>query len=135
MKKHFLTILTFILILLTTTSCATIFSGSTQSVTFQSEPPQADVITVNKKGDEKTIGVTPCTVEISKKTRDIKFVKENYYAETFPIYGKARINGWYYLDLLGCLTLVGIPSTIVDISTMSIITFPETVKVELKKKN
>jgi hypothetical protein len=120
---------------LLTTSCATIFSGSTQSVTFQSEPSQAEVITVNKKGDEKTIGTTPCTVEISKKTKDVKFVKENYYLETYSISEKARINGWYYLDLLGCLTLVGIPSAIIDISTWSIVTFPETVKVELKKKN
>ena len=132
MKVLNLTLL--IILTISTTSCATIFSGTTQSVSFQSEPSQANVSTIDKKGIETVIGTTPCTAVISKKTKKIKFEKENFYIETYPISIEARINGWYYLDLIGCLTLVGIPSAIVDLSTGSIINLPKTINVELKKK-
>lgn len=132
MKVLNLTLL--IILTISTTSCATIFSGTTQSVSFQSEPSQANVSTIDKKGIETVIGTTPCTAVISKKTKKIKFEKENFYIETYPISSEAKINGWYYLDLIGCLTLVGIPSAIVDLSTGSIINLPKTINVELKKK-
>lgn len=114
--------------------CATVFSGSSQTVTFQSEPPGADVVAVKKNGTEITVGTTPCTVDISKKTKEIKFVKENYYDEKYAIYANLKLNGWYFVDLFGCLVLVGVPSAIVDMSTKSYYKLPESVNVELKKK-
>jgi len=124
----------FVLLILVCTSCATVFTGKNQAVTFQSEPSESTVVAVNKKGEETVVGTTPCTVEIAKKTKEVKFVKENYYTENFPISDKAKLNGWYYVNLAGCLVLIGAPSAIVDLVTGAIYVLPDTVKVELKKK-
>jgi len=124
-----------VLLSMTISSCATIFSGTTQTVSFDSFPPGAEVVTVRKNGEEQKIGLTPCTVPISKKTKSVKFVKSDFYDETYPISQDAKINVWYYVDLVGCLAGgIGIPSAIIDLSTASYIKLPSQVKVELKKK-
>ena len=116
-------------------SCATIFSGTKETVTFQTEPAGAEVKVVRKNGTEEVVGTTPCTVPISKKTTEVKFSKENYYSENYPIRTHAKINGWYYVDMVELLAgLVGLPSTIVDLSTGAIYNLPNQVSLELKKK-
>lgn len=134
MKKTFLNGFSIVTLIFTFSSCATIFSGSTQTVSFDSNPPGAEVITVRKNGDEQKIGLTPCSVPINKKTKSVKFIKSDFYEETYPLSQDLKLNAWYFVDLAGCLTLVGIPSTIIDMSTGAYYKLPSQVKVELKKK-
>ena len=133
MKTSKIIILLFIANLLFT-SCATIFSGTKQTVSFNSNPPDADVVTVMKNGTELTIGKTPCTVQIKKKTKDVKFVKQNYYTETYSLRANATINAWYWVDLVSMFIGIGFITTPIDLINNAYITFPEEVKVELKKK-
>jgi hypothetical protein len=124
-----------ILPMLIFTSCATIFSGTTQAVSFDSNPPGAEVVTIRKNGDEQKIGLTPCTVPISKKTKSVKFVKSDFYDETYPLSQETKINGWYWVDLAGCLAGgIGLPSALIDIGTGACFKLPSQVKVEMKKK-
>ena len=135
MKNSILTTLTFITLIFAFSSCATIFSGTTQAVSFDSNPPGAEVVTIRKNGDEQKIGITPCTVPISKKTMKVKFVKSDFYDETYPIMQDAKLNAWYWVDLAGtCAMLIGFPSAIIDMSTGAYIKLPSQVKVELKKR-
>lgn len=48
------------------TGCATIVSGTTQTITFNSSPPGAEV-----KIDGAVVGVTPVTTEVSRKARGV----------------------------------------------------------------
>ncbi len=122
-------------LVLLTSSCATIFNGTKDTITFKTVPSGADVKVVNKKGIEQSVGITPCTVPVSKKTTEVKFTLENYYSENYAIRQQAKINAWYYVDLVGtALGLVGLPSTIVDLSTGAVYDLPNNVSVELKKK-
>ncbi len=133
MKTKFIS-LALCSMLLLMTSCATIFSGTKQNVSFQSTPPDATVSVVMKKGSPMVIGKTPCTVQISKKARNILFEKDGYYHETYNIRSQVGVNAWYWIDLVGCLVLVGAIPTIIDASTGSYYKLPSEVKVELKKK-
>jgi hypothetical protein len=132
MRKINLIVLCIIALLFT--SCATIFSGTSQPVSFESVPPGAEVVTIMKNGEQQTIGTTPCTVTISKKTKKVNFKKENFYDETYTMSGNLKLNGWYFVDLVGCFTLVGIPSTVVDMTNNSYFNLPKQIKVDLKKK-
>ena len=69
-------------------SCATIMSGSKQSVSFNSDPPDAtvyighyknkqDIYNLNKE-KAVAIGKTPMTAEIKRKTKLIFISKEGY---------------------------------------------------------
>ncbi|MDM1553526.1 PEGA domain-containing protein [Chryseobacterium indologenes] len=59
--KNNLSIVLLLGIALSTTSCATIFTGTSDKITFNSSPEGAKVI---HKGEEKC--VTPCTAPISR---------------------------------------------------------------------
>lgn len=134
MKNSILTTLTCATLIFALSSCATIFSGTTQAVSFDSYPPGAEVVTIKKNGDEQKIGLTPCTVPISKKTKSVKFIKTDFYDETYPLSQDIKVNGWYWVDLAGCLVLIGSPSALVDMGTGAYFKLPSQVKVELKKK-
>jgi hypothetical protein len=70
MKKYLLTAaLVFGL-----SGCATIFKGSDQAVTFNSEPSGAEVYV-----DGKMIGVTPITAKLRKNTYDTLMIKKDGY--------------------------------------------------------
>ena len=104
-------------------------------VYFESSPPQADVVAVQKDGTKTTLGKTPCTVSVHKKTREIEFVKSDYYDEKYPLYANKKAEGWYYVDCVGTVcALIGLPSMIIDIATGAAYKLPNDVKVELKKK-
>jgi hypothetical protein len=122
-------------LIMLTSSCATLFKGTTQMVYFESSPPQADVVAVQKDGTKTTLGKTPCTVSVHKKTREIEFVKSDYYDEKYPLYANKKAEGWYYVDCVGTVCgLIGLPSMIVDLATGAAYKLPNDVKVELKKK-
>lgn len=116
-------------------SCATIFSGTKQSVSFNSTPANATVFTVTKKGKETVIGTTPCAVIIPKKTKNIKFEKEGYYNEVYNIRAESGVNAWYWINLSSVLLFgYGIIPGAIDLITGAYIKMPEKVSVELKKK-
>ena len=76
MKNPILTTLTFITLIFAFSSCATIFSGTTQAVSFDSNPPGAEVVTIRKNGDEQKIGLrrrasVHATVTCTNKIREI----------------------------------------------------------------
>ena len=79
MKSAFLMISKIVLLSMTISSCATIFSGTTQTVSFDSFPPGAEVVTVRKNGEEQKIGLTPCTVPISKKTKSVLLFPNTHF--------------------------------------------------------
>jgi len=114
-------------------SCATLVNGTKQTVNFNSEPSGASVILVGKKGIETTIGTTPTTQTIPRKTKFIKFNAEGYQTETFNARDNAGVHWLYWIDCISLLYLNPIP-VIVDLSTGSYIKLQENVKVELKKK-
>lgn len=60
--------------LLFMTSCASIFKGTEQAVTFTSEPSGAEVMV-----DGQSLGVTPLTVKLKKNKFDTIMVKLNGY--------------------------------------------------------
>jgi hypothetical protein len=114
-------------------SCATLVNGTKQTVSFNSEPSGASVILVNKKGIETTIGTTPTSQAIPRKTKFIKFNAEGYQTETFNARDNAGVHWLYWLDLASCFYGNIIP-VVVDLSTGSYIQLQDNVKVELKKK-
>jgi len=88
-------------------SCATMFTGTKETITFNSDPSNADVY-INGVYRDKT----PCSVEIPKKGNNIATIKlEGSQEETFHL-GK-KINPVTFVNLLGPI-IIGF---IVDIAT------------------
>jgi hypothetical protein len=116
-------------------SCATLFSGTSQQISFNSFPQEAEVVAVMKNGSEKIIGKTPCTMEIKKKTRKINFTKDGFYTETYDLRQNASIHWGYWADLGGMIFFgAGIIPAIVDLVNEAYWVYPEQIKTELKKK-
>jgi hypothetical protein len=124
MKKMFL-ILTASVVLFS--SCATVFSGSRQTVSIQSDPPDAKVYV---KGE--AIGVTPLTTKLKRRTKVIELKKDGY--ETTMKELKRGINGWYWLDCGLGIIGAGLIYIIVDLADGACYTLPPSVLVEMKKK-
>jgi PEGA domain-containing protein len=77
-----------------TTSCATIISGSTQEVSFNSEPQGVEV-TVGGK----VIGKTPVTLQMDKKSGQmVEFNLEGYRRQTRSL--ETRIDGWFWGNIV-----------------------------------
>lgn len=63
------------------TSCATVLSGSTDSVHFDSEPRGAEVII-----DGDVMGVTPLTLELKRrKFKNVEVSLEGYQTQSRPL--------------------------------------------------
>ena len=93
-------------------SCATMFTGTKEIITFNSDPSNADVY-INGVYRDKT----PCNVEISKKGSTIATIKlEGSQEETFQL--DKKINPVTFVNLLG--PIIGI---VVDIATGAIHTY------------
>lgn len=69
---RFLLLLPIVVLL---SSCASIIKGSSQTVTFQSEPEGAEVII-----DGQSRGTTPLTVKLAKNKYDVVTFKKDGYA-------------------------------------------------------
>ncbi len=67
--------------ILTMAGCATIISGTDQTLTFTSDPEDVQVIV-----DGQPIGVTPLTVSLKKNKFDtVMFKREGFKTQTFPL--------------------------------------------------
>lgn len=75
--KHILLVLNVVLF----ASCSTIFKGTSQSITFSSEPPGAEVLV-----DGISMGQTPVTIKLKKNKYDSLMLKKSgYVAATRPL--------------------------------------------------
>ena len=76
-------------VLFLSSSCATIMTGKTQEVTFDSEPQGAEV-TVNGR----VIGKTPTTIQLDKKTdQSVSFKLEGYKTQTRTL--ETKVSAWF----------------------------------------
>lgn len=73
--------LSVILSLLFVASCATVISGTSQTLVFSSEPIGAQVLL-----DGRPVGVTPLTISVKKNSFDIvEFRKKGFKSQTLPM--------------------------------------------------
>jgi len=83
-----------IFLLFLTNSCATLISGTTQEVTFNSEPQDVEV-TVGGK----VIGKTPLTIQLDKKSgQSVEFNLEGYKRQTRSL--TTTMDGWFWGNIL-----------------------------------
>ncbi|TXJ01737.1 MAG: hypothetical protein E6Q26_06515 [Acinetobacter sp.] len=87
------------------TGCASIMSGSTQSLSFQSVPDSANISITNRSGEKVHTGQTPATVTLKKgagffkpENYQVKFSKAGYQTQTVAVTG--TVNGWYVANLI-----------------------------------
>ena len=80
--------------------CASIFNGSTQPVSFKSEPAGASVSVVNRAGQNVGSGSTPVTLELRRgagyfkpEVYKVRFEKPGFAAQELTITGS--MSGWY----------------------------------------
>lgn len=103
--------------------CATIFKGSTEEVSFASEPSDAKVYI-----NGSHIGKTP--VQVKLKTKDnytIEFKKDGFEPRTHIMTNSVG-GGWVVLDILGGLIALG-----VDAATGNWYSFDQTfIKITLE---
>ncbi len=101
------------------TGCASIMSGTTQSIAIDSDPKGATVTVGEEKTQNgKTImavshiaGVTPLTVAISRKDGMIALSKEGYKTQQVEL--QRGYNAWLWGDVV----LTSLLSTSIDTST------------------
>ncbi|WP_291370384.1 MULTISPECIES: hypothetical protein [unclassified Acinetobacter] len=91
--------------LMTFTGCASIFSGSTQTLTFKSVPESANITITNKSGEKIHTGSTPATVTLKRGNGffkpagyEVAFSKEGF--QTKKIQVTASVNGWYIGNII-----------------------------------
>ena len=84
--------------------CASIVSGSSQQLSFNSETDEATVT-----GSGKVLGNTPLTVSVSRdKNQSITFEKEGY--KTYTAQLSTTLNGWFW----GNIVIGGLPGSTTD---------------------
>ena len=81
-------------ILILTSSCATIMTGKTQEVTFDSEPQGAEVAV-----NGRVIGKTPTTIQLDKKQdQSVSFKLEGYKTQTRRL--ETKIQGFFWGNIV-----------------------------------
>jgi len=89
--KNLLLILSILIFI---SSCATIMTGKTQEITFDSEPQGAEV-TVNGR----VIGKTPTTIQLDKKKdQSVSFKLEGYKTQTRRL--ETKIQGFFWGNIV-----------------------------------
>jgi hypothetical protein len=89
------------------TNCATIFKGTHEEVSINSDPQRAKVFI-----NGEFYGETPLTVKLeSKRTYTIEFQKEGFKTRTYKITNHVGA-GWIILDVLG-----GLIPVVIDAAT------------------
>ena len=90
---------------ITMTGCASILSGSTQTLTFKSVPDTANITITNKAGEKVHAGTTPVTVTLKRgngyfkpAAYEVSFKKEGYQAKSVQVTGS--VNGWYVANII-----------------------------------
>lgn len=118
-KKNLIAIISIAFIV---SGCASIFTGSTQQVEFDSDPQGATVVIGKMKTkdgkkimvDSYDAGVTPLVVELSRKKIMVEISKEGY--ETQEVQLGTTMNPWF----LGNFIFGGVLGSSTDTSTGAI---------------
>lgn len=116
-------------------ACATMMSGSYQSVRVDSVPQGAKVFTgvlsMNRPGNvkkRKEVGVTPMTVSITRKDGVVELEKPGYLLTRVPM--RRGTNPWF----LGNVLMTSLLSSMIDSSTGAISEYdPDQYRVELPR--
>ena len=109
MNKRLVLFFLGIIALCFTSGCATMFSGSTQPVTFNSLPDGAS-LTVSGQ----VLGKTPATIVLKRKSSQVvEFVKEGYTKQTIKL--ETAFNPWVLANVIFCMSCLF--STTTDYST------------------
>lgn len=123
MKKQIF-ILGIVTTLLSFTSCATIVSGSKQTVKFESTPSEAKVFI-----NEVEVGKTPFETKLERKKEHAIVIKLDGY-KPYEVLLTKKFNAWY----LGNILFGGIVGLIVDPITGAMYNLtPEQVNANLEK--
>ncbi|WEV48095.1 hypothetical protein OZX61_07300 [Acinetobacter sp. ESL0695] len=87
------------------TGCASIISGSTQTLSFKSVPDNSKITITNRNGEKIHTGQTPATVTLKKgagyfksEQYQVTFSKDGYETKTVMVTG--GVSGWYVANLL-----------------------------------
>ncbi len=110
----------------TTSACASITSGTTQSINVNSNPDEADC-TLTREGKDIATVKTPGPVKISRESRSIRVVcrKEGYNA------GEAALDAQMESAFFGNLILGGVVGLAVDAASGAYQRYPAFVMVAL----
>lgn len=115
--------------------CASIMSGSTDKVTFNSFPNGANFLIKDENGKSIHHATTPATVTLERgdgffdgQTYSVDFSADGYLPKTQTV--DSTVNGWY----IGNLVFGGILGfLIIDPATGAMFELPEDVNVSLTK--
>jgi hypothetical protein len=98
-------LISFLAVSITFTGCASIISGSSQTVSFKSVPESAQISITNRNGEKVHTGQTPATVTLKKgagyfkpENYQVVFSKDGYQTKTVNVQG--TVNGWYVANIL-----------------------------------
>jgi len=93
MKKSII-LLVSLLFAISLSSCASIIDGTTQEVSFNSEPQDVEVTI-----DGKVIGKTPVAIQLDKKSgRTVVFSLEGYKPQTRSL--ETTVNPWFFGNII-----------------------------------
>ncbi|MDR0835247.1 MAG: PEGA domain-containing protein [Tannerella sp.] len=123
--KRYLLFMSMTVIAVLFSSCATIISGTSQPVNFNSEP-QGAMVTI----DGQPIGKTPVSAEIKRKTKStVVFSKENYEEQA------VNMKGNFNAVTLGNILLGGIVGLAVDFATGAAWKYDSNAYIQLTPSN
>lgn len=90
---------------LSLSGCASIISGKTQTMTFQSTPELSDITILNRDGKKIHVGKAPVTVSLNRgagffvpERYTVIFEKEGYEKKEIKV--TSSMNGWYIGNIL-----------------------------------
>ena len=122
MKKTI--ILCSLALVLLTSSCATIVSGSKQNVKFQSNPSAATIFI-----DEVEVGKTPFEIKLARKSEHQVMIKLEGY-QTYQTALTKKFNAWF----IGNIFLGGLIGLIIDPITGAIYNLtPNQINAQMQK--
>ena len=88
-------------VILSATSCATMFGKSSYPISVNTDPAGAEIVITNKKGTEVYRGTTPSTVKLksssgyfAKAEYQIKLHKNGFSDKIISV--TSSLNGWYF---------------------------------------
>lgn len=92
-------------VVLSLSGCASIISGKTQTMTFQSTPELSDITILNRDGKKIHVGKAPVTVSLNRgagffvpERYTVIFEKEGYEKKEITV--SSSLNGWYVGNIL-----------------------------------
>lgn len=111
-------------------SCATVFSGSREDITINSNIEGAKVILANRSHFETPVGTTPCSVRAKRTTMYVTFKKNGYKDATVKL--RRGVNPMLFVNI-PCLTFF--TGAIIDFADGAYLHLPKTVYAEMMANN